>query len=268
MDAAVSAATVVVGLALLLSIALFTVEIFVKRHTGSGQIIGLIFSLLAAVGFFIEYSDRLPGGNVGSRRLLLLLPGIDQSSLAYRSSVFALLMLVLTYALRLTIYTRLFVLPAIRLNREYNSKEQVEQRANDYTAPVLAYLTFAIILSSIVGGAYHIPIVIATVLCILLVVVYFISSYLRSLRKLVIWLAVSLRIFMRNVAIYFNTIVVWFIVVIGRLERWRRRQTLDDEQLFRVLRQRLNDAKAKAKERNEKDTELLRELISTAERLV
>src|ERR1035438_47359 len=130
----------------MLSIVLFSLEIFVKRHRGSGQVIGLAFSLLAAAGFFIEY--------IGSRNPLLILPGIHQGALAFNASSFALLMLVLTYALRLTIYTRLFVLPAIRLNADYNSREQIEQRANDYTAPVLACVTFAIILSSIIGGVY------------------------------------------------------------------------------------------------------------------
>jgi hypothetical protein len=254
-------AAVAIAVSVLLSTALFIIEVLIKRRHVSGQIIGLIFSLIVVPLYFIVFCDRLPGHSLGLRRILLLLPGVYQANIQFSSSVAILIALVVTYALRLGIYTRLFVIPALTMSEaEYRSRDEVEYRANDLTAPVLAYLTFALVLTAMLAGSYGLPPASGAAICVLLLLLYFGSSFLRNLRNSVIWMAVQFRIFLRNVWIYTSRAVVYFVLVIGRMEAWRRRQQPGDEQFFQSLTERIRQSERKAKAKNEEERELLRRL--------
>jgi len=260
---------VIIAVAVILSTALFFVEVFIKRHNMSGQVIGLVFSAIAAVLYFVVFCDRLPGSPEGPRKLALLLPGVQTGDIHFSSSVAVLVALTITYALRLGIYTRLFVIPALTMSdEEYNSPDQVEVRVNDLSAPVLAYLTFALVASALISGVYHLSAGAGVGICFLLVLLYFGSSYLRNIRNSVIWLVVQTRILIRNFWIQASRLVVYTILIIGRLESWRRRVQPGDEQFFAGLEDRLRRSERKARLKNEEEKELLRNLASRTERLI
>jgi len=269
MTVIVTILAVIIAVAVILSTALFFVEVFIKRHHMSGQVIGLIFSAIAAILYFVVFCDRLPGSPEGPRKLTLLLPGVQESDTHFTSSVAVLVALTITYALRLGIYTRLFIIPALTLNdEEYNSPEEVEIRVNDLSAPVLAYLTFALVASALISGVYHLSAAAGVGICLALLLLYFGSSYLRNIRNSVIWLAVQTRILIRNFWILASRLVVRTILIIGKLESWRRRTQPGDEQFFAGLEDRLNRSARKARMKNEEERELLRTLASNTERLI
>lgn len=144
-----------VAVALLVSTMLFVLEVFFRRRDIPGQVLGLVLSLFGDVAFVIVSADRLPGQPMAVRNLVGFLPG---STTAFASSVAGLAVLVVVYVLRALIYYRLFIVPAMKLSdAEYNSPHQLEERANDYTAPVLAFTALAVSLASGVAGTYALP---------------------------------------------------------------------------------------------------------------
>ena len=266
MAVAESILAVIIAIAVILSTVLFFIEVFIKRHDMSGQVIGLIFSAIAAVLYFVVFCDKLPGSPNGPRELALLLPGVHSANTHFSSSAIVLIALAVTYALRLGIYTRLFVIPALTMSdAEYNSPDQVEVRANDLSAPVLAYLTFALVATALISGAYGLSIIAGVGICVLLLLFYFASSYLRNIRNSVIWLIVQMRILIRNFWIVASRLVVYMIVAIGRLESWRRRVQPGDEQFFAGLEAQLRRLERKARAKNAEEREILRTLASRTE---
>jgi hypothetical protein len=268
MTVAVNVAAVVIALSILLSTILFGVEVFIKQRGMEGQVIGFVFSIIALPLYLIAFADRLPGDPSSLRNILLIIPGVTQSSVDFSSSLVILLALVVTYALRLGIYTRLFIIPALTMTEEeYHSRDQVEQRANDLSAPVLAYLTFALIVTAIIAGVYSLPAAVGALVWVLLMVIYFGSSYLRHLRNSLIWLAVQFRIMVRQFWLYASTLVVATVLVMGYMESWRRRQQPGDERFFENLADRLRESQRKAKAKIDHERELLRNLAANQERV-
>jgi len=255
-------ATLVIAIALMLSTVLFGIEVFVKARRAHGQGIGFVFSLIALPLFFIAYCDRLPGRPMGLRNILLIAPGVTKTDLAFSSSLIILTLLVLTYALRLGIYTRLFIIPAFTMTEaEYRSRGRVEQRANDLSASVLAYLTFAFVTTAIVAGAYALPVAAGTALCMALILLYFASPYLRQIRNSLLWLGVQIRIAAREAWLYASKFVVGTIVVIVRLELWRRQTPAGDEAFVNRLEERQRRSEAKARAKIEGEREKLQNLV-------
>lgn len=254
-------ATVVLLISVVLSTMLFGVEVFIKRRGLTGQGTGFIFSVIAVPLFIIAFCDKLPGRPLSPRDFLLILPGVTHADAEFSSSAVILCALIVTYALRLGIYTRLFIIPALTLSEvEYHAQEQVEQRANDLSAPVLAYLTLALVVTANLAGAYGLSGVAGTVVCIALLFIYFGSRFLRLLKHSLIWLAVQFRITVRQFWLLASAIVVRVIYVIGVLERWRRQPQPGDERFFENLTRQLHQSQRKARLRIARERELLRNL--------
>lgn len=268
MSILVTALVVLLALAIVLSTALFGVEVSVKRRGMSGQGIGFTFSAIATIFYFVVFCDKLPGHPTALRDLLLILPGVHEADIHFASSLAILFALIVVYALRLGIYTRLFIIPALTMtDDEYNSPDQVELRANDLSAPVLAYLAFALVTTAGIAGAYSLPALAGAAICLVLFAIYFVSSYLRNLRNSAIWLIVQLKIMSRNFWLLASRVVVRIIVFIGWLEVWRRRIQPGDEQFFAGLEERLKRLERKARLKNREERELLRRLASRSERV-
>ena len=256
----ISIITVIVGLSLLLSTALFAIEVFAK-HNRRGQTLGFVFSVLAVPLYLIAFCDRLPGRSLQPRDVLLTLPGVDNAHAHFASSVPILIALIATYALRLGIYTRLFVIPALTLSEEeYNQQDQIQQRANDLVSPVLAYFTFALVLTAIIAGAYALPAFGGGIVMLGLVGIYLFSSFLYKLERSFYWLVVQARIAVQRLWLLGSTMLVYVIVGIGKMERWRRRhlQGADDEQFFERLEESLRQSQRKAMAKIEHEQQLLR----------
>lgn len=247
--------------AIFLSTLLFGVEVFIKRRGMTGQGIGFVFSIIALPLYLIAFCDELPSHPMALRDFLLVMPGVVRAD-AFTSSFAILIALTVTYALRITIYTRLFIIPALTLSEaEYNAQDQVEERANDLTAPILAYLTLALTITANVAGAYDLPAAAGAVLCVALLLLYFGSVYLRNFWNSLIWLAVQFRIAVRQLWLLASAIVVWAIFALGKLELWRRGHLQPGDELFfdRQIR-RLQESQEKARIRIARERELLRNL--------
>ena len=243
-------AAVAVGISLILSTVLFSVEVFIKGRGPRGQGLGFFYSLVTLPLYFIVFCDRFPGHPTGARNILLILPGVTKADTAFNSSVAILILLVLTYALRLGIYTRLFIIPALTMTEaEYRSRGQVESRANDLSAPILAYLAFALVLTAALAGAYALPVAAGAVICVCLLILYFVYPFLRQLEKSVLWLVVQFRITVRALWLYASRLVVQIIVFLGKAELWRRRTVPEDELFIRRLEARQRESEAKAREK-------------------
>lgn len=266
MHAIAEAVAIIVALALVLSAALFAVDVFVKGRAASGATIGLVFSLISLPIYFVAFSDDLPGNPPGLRSAILILPGIHEPNKTFSSSAFILILLLLTYALRLGIYTRLFVIPAFTMSEaEYHSRERTASRANDLSAPVLAYLTFALVVTALIAGAYLLPFVAGVFLCIFMLLIYFASPYLRNLRRGVLLLAVQCRILLLHFWLYAGTFIIQIVIFLGKLERWRRRPQPGDELFFRELAQRMRRADRKIRIKIAEEHEQLRNLAGDGE---
>ncbi len=255
-------AAIVIAITLVISTVLFGIEVFVKGRGAKGQGIGFVFSLVALPLYFIAFCDKFPGHPSGPRNILLILPGVTKADIAFNSSAIILLLLVLTYALRLGIYTRLFIIPALTMTEaEYRSRGQVEKRANDLTAPVLGYVTFALVTTAIIAGVYALPAVGGAAFLVLLLLLYFASPYLRHLRNSVLWLMVQIRIAARELWLLASRLVVGMIVLIGRLERWRRQVQPGDERFISGLEAMLRRSAARTQRNIEREREKLRHLL-------
>ncbi len=199
---------------------------------------------------------------MGPRNILLVLPGATKAGIAFSSSVIILILLVLTYALRLVIYTRLFIIPALTMTKaEYRSRGQVERRANDLSAPVLAYLTLALVITATIAGVYALPTAAGAVIFVFLLLVRYAYPYLRQLWKPLIWLEVNVRILARELWILASALVIGIIVIIVRLEKWRVQPQAEDELFFGRLEARLQQSAARARRNNEREREKLRHSV-------
>jgi hypothetical protein len=258
--------TVFCMVSFLASLTLFCVEVFVKGREKPGQVVGLTFAALGLVLFLGTYSDGLPGNPSVLRHILRILPG-GPSSLAFLSSSAALVALSVVFVLRAFIYVRYFVYPALTLSdEEYLSPERVEERANDFTAPILSYGGFAIVASAALVGIYGLPEGAGLGIFVGLELVYFLSRIFYDLIKYLRRLWVEIRVAFRTMWNLVNDVVIVIIVVLGQLERWRTRRPAGDEEAFRALLQaRLGASRAKTQARNERDRARLRDLIKNDE---
>jgi len=251
---------VAVGLSLLFFSALLAIEVFIKRNR-RGQTPGFIFSLLAVPLYLIAFCDRLPNRPVGLRDVILILPGVTKAASHFNSSILILFALAATCALRFAIHVRLFIIPALTLTAEkYSRQNNVRQRANDLTSPVLAYFTFALALTALIAGASALPAFAGVGIMLCLVAVYLFSPFFRGLAFFQ-WLVIETRIAVRRLGLLGSTVVVYVIVGIGKLEGWHRRQAPSgDQQFLDRLEKSLLTSRRKALASIEREQELLRSL--------
>ena len=266
----------ILAVAFPVSLALFLFTVLVKQRNvandavglrrRSRQIVGLVFAVLGLVLYFPTYSDRLPGTNTDLRHVFDALPHIGRFDRDFHSSAVAVWALVGVFAFRSAVYLTLFILPARTLSdEEFYSPERVEERANDYTAPVLSYLAFAITLSSAVCGLYGLSIYVGLAMVPALEILYFGSRLIRRFRRMLLRLGIELRIAFRTVVARLNSLVVILIVLVGRMEKWRTEGDDDQDDFMRALRKRLDDQKIRIREQNERDRDRLRGLADEQE---
>lgn len=268
--------SVILAVAFVLSLALFLFTLTVKQRNvardpagmrrRSRQTVGTVFALLGLLLYLPTFSDRLPGFGTGLRSTLRALPDLGRLDTTFHSSTWAEWALIVVFAFRSAVYVTLFVIPARTLNdTEYYSPERVEERANDYTAPVLSYLAFAITLAAAICGPYRLPAYVGPVLVLALEFLYFGSRLIRRLRRLLVRIIIELRILLRTVVAQLNSLVVVLIVLVGRLEKWRTGGDDDDDDFMRTLRKRLDDQKVRIRQQNERDRGRLRGLADEQE---
>lgn len=266
MHAAEEVGAAIVAVALILSTVLFAIDVFIKGRHVSGPIIGFTFSIISVPMYFVAFADKLPGDPTGIRSGILALPGTHDSNEGFRSSTLILILLLLTYALRLGIYTRLFVIPAFTLTEaEYHSRGQTASRANDLSAPLLAYFAFALVAAALIGGTYHLPVIAGVLLCLFVLLAYFASSYLRNLRRAFLLLVVQCRIIVLHFWLYAGAFVIQIVIVLGKMEMWRRRPQPGDELFFEELAQRMRRAERKIRVKIAQEHEQLRDLAADGE---
>jgi hypothetical protein len=264
----VSVVAVAVGLALSFSAALTSIEVFIKPSR-RGETLGLAFSLLAVPLYLVAFCDRLPGRPIRLRDTLLVMPGVTKAAAHFGSSILILVVLVMACVLRFAIYARLHINPASAATTgKSGQQDKIRQRVSDLTSPILAYFTFASVLTAIIAGAYALPAFAGAAIMLGLVMVYLFSPAFLLLSKSVLWLAIQTRIAIRRFWLLGSTVLVYTILVIGRLETWRRRLQPRDELFFAELEARLRMSRQKAHARIEHERELLRSLTPKHDELI
>jgi hypothetical protein len=266
MHAAEELGASLVALELLLSTALFAVDVFIKLRRASGPMSGLIFSFISVVLFFIAFADKLPGHPTGLRGALVGFPGIHSASENFRSSALVLLFLLLLITLRLGIYTRLFIIPAFTLPEgEYHARSQEASRANDLSAPPLAYISFSLVFTALIAGIYAWQSIGGIFLVILLILAYLTFPFLWNLQKLFLLCIVQARIFALYCWLFASAIVISIVVLLGRMELWRMRHPYGEDLFFDDLKRRMRSADQRIRARIEREQEQLRDLAADSE---
>lgn len=257
---------VVIGISMLLSALLFGVEVFVKRRMKHGQVMGFVFSVLTVPLYLIAFSDKLPGHAIGLRDALHALPSLTKADVEFSSSVIVLVALLVTYVIRMGVYIRLFVIPALTLTEaEYNRRDQVEQRVNDIAAPYLAFLTFALVVTAIVAGAYALPAAAGAGVCVGLVMLYIGLPVIYRLERSIQWLVVHARIAWHELLLVASTLLIYMFRALSNIDRWRRQQLLGDERSFRRTEERLLRSQRKFMAKIQHERDLLRKIAAQHE---
>jgi hypothetical protein len=247
----VEAIAVLIAVCFLVSTSLFAIEVFIKQRDFVGQGLGLSFTILGLLIYAAVYCDRLPSLPDRTRDLLEVFPAHDQGMGAQVSPRLELILLLILYLLRFAIYIVLFVVPAITMPEDqYRSAIEVESRANDYTAPLLAFTALALAIAGASRLAYDFSVVEQVFLFVVLMLLYFASSFLYDLRQRLISLAVSISILARDLLIALQVVILWIVLGLGRLERWRRRTRADEDLFMAHLEQRLREARQRNQQRN------------------
>jgi hypothetical protein len=266
MHAVEEAATTLVAVALFLSVCLFVIDVFIKGRYRSGPVIGLVSSILATLLFLIAFADKLPSHPIGLRSVMLSFPGIHEANEQFHSSPTILIVLFATQALRLGIYTRLFVIPAFTMSEaEYHSRAETANRANDLSAPVLAYITFSLAATALFAGIYGLSTIAGVCLCLFLMLLYLASSYLWNLERAFLFVMVQFRILVLYFWLYVSAFVIFLVIILGRIELWRLRKQEVDETFFADLTRRMRAADGKIRTRIAAEQEQLRNLTADDE---
>ncbi|HJZ34877.1 MAG TPA: hypothetical protein VJ204_01290 [Solirubrobacterales bacterium] len=202
-----------VGVGFLWSTVLFFSAIVTReRH----QEAGFGWALAGAVLYFVVFPDRLPGSPSLLRGLVNVLPWTGQNADDFTSSFLALVLLLVVYLFRVAVFYRLFAEDDV--SAEDAASEEI---INDYVAPTLSYLCFAICLVSLLQPAYGLSVVETALLSIFLIIAYYwglmprLMRYLQDLGTLmVIFFARFRRLTSRG--------IVMAIGLIAQAERLRR----------------------------------------------
>ncbi len=202
-----------VALGFIWSIMLFCAAVFIRereQETGFGWALG------GAAIFFVVFADKLPGEPIGLREIVTLLPGVGDGQQLFTSSMFALLLLLIVYLFRIAVFYRLFMeVPSA------SADDESEDILNDYVAPTLSYLCFAICLVSLLQPIYDLSVFMTVLVSAILVVGHYwgilprLIRYIRDFWAIVIVLASRFRR-------AFSRAVVLAVVGIARAEELRR----------------------------------------------
>ena len=257
--------SVLVLVAFALSIVLFSLNVFSWDRQGNGQIRGLVFAALGAILYAILYADRIPFIPIRLRNVLEWLPGVNHQDLLFASPEWSLWVLCGIYVLRAAIFTRLFIVPAITLNdAEYNAPDQIEARANDATAPILAYVAFSVVAGALVGALYGLMSWAGVLLAIGIGALYFLKPLVQRMKKVVATAYAYFIIALRVVGAALSTAIIEVVLVIARIERWRSSESPDDQNYYEQLAKRLITAREEARQRNAAERARMREMTQQA----
>lgn len=242
-----------IGLLALLALAMYVisallygVEVFIKRRALVWQGTALILTLVGIGIFSAVYGASVPAVFTGHE---------PRAVVTYWPE---LVFVTLALAVRLAIYVALFVVPAVTLSdEEYLSDAAIEERANDQTAVFLAYLPFAGSLSAWLAFSFNQPPWLRVAQMGVILAVYFLTSFLQDLRKMIITLAVELQLAFASILNGFYVGVLKLVEGIVWLERLRRREV--DENLFLLrLERQIHDAQIRNGHRQAAARERLR----------
>jgi hypothetical protein len=259
-NALVIVLSTVIAIAFAMSISLFYLNIFVWKRRASGQLRGLVYTLVAFICFLILYADRLPLVPLSVRDILELLPGIDHADVLFGSPSVALWALLFIFILRAAIFIRLFVVPAIALSdEEYGAPDQVESRTNDETAPVLACAALICVGTALLGSLYALTAIETSLIALGFVGLYVAKPFIQKLNRIVATVIGSIRIGLSYVGMALSTMLIATIVPIARLERWRRGLSEDDEGFYRAIAVRIKDGQDRARLRIANERKKLRD---------
>jgi hypothetical protein len=148
---------------------------------------------------------------------------------------------------------------------EYHSRTQTANRANDLSAPVLAYITFSLAATVLFAGIYGLSIIAGVLLCIFLLLLYLASSYLWNLERAFLLVMVQFRILMLYSWLYVSAFVIFLVIILGKIELWRTRKQDVDELFFDDLTRRMRTADRKIRTRIAVEQEQLRNLTADDE---
>lgn len=202
-----------VAIGFIWSVMLFFAAVFIRERR---QEAGFGWALGGAALFLVVFADRLPGRPMGLRDVLTVLPGVPEGRQLFASSMLALVLLFVFYVFRIAVFYRLFIeVPGV------STKDNSGDIINDYVAPTLSYLCFAICLISLLQPLYELGPIATVLLALFMVFAYYwgilprLLRYIQDLITIFVVLAARLR---RAI----SRAIVLAIVGISRAEELRR----------------------------------------------
>lgn len=241
-----------VSLGLLASCVLFGFQVFGRNRAMPGQIEGFVFTAVTLPLFIYAFADRFPHWFFSGAWV----------SQHFVSSGAALLAMGLVYVARTGVFLKLFALPAFGLSEsEFYSPDRIEERANDFTAPLLAFTNLAIVLAAAVAGTFELPWIVGGLVFIGLFALYSVALYLRDLRKPILWLVVQLRIAWRAVRTVLEAGVTFIIIGAAKFEMWRRQGDSNLEDFVVRMERKLRDSQRASREADAKDRDRIRKTL-------
>lgn len=243
----------VVAVGLVASLVLFILAVMGRPRTGAGQVQGLLYTVATLPLFIFTYSDRLPlDGLTASLR----------TSRPFTSSFTALILMAVVYLIRTGVYLQLFLLPAIRLSeKEYYSQDRIEARANDYSAPLFAFVNLDLVAAAALAGLSSLPFWVGVAMFVGIFAIYTFFAFLADLRVPFIWMVVQVTILARALATYVSSGLTYIVIIAAKFERWRRRGSRDLDEFIIRMEQKLAKSRRDARTADEKDRERLRAAV-------
>ncbi len=161
-----------VALGFLWSIVLFFAAVFVRERDQEG---GFGWALLGAAAFVVTFADHLPGGMLGLRHVLEVLPDVSRADTEFRSPITMLVILAVVYALRFIIFYQLFI-----DLRDYDIDGDGEpDDVNDLVAPFLSYVGFSLCAVTALSGVYGLALGVTLILALASLPLYYLTHVVR-----------------------------------------------------------------------------------------
>lgn len=201
-----------VGLGFVWSTVLFFAAVAIRERK---QEDGFGWALAGAGLYFVVFCDRLPGEPTWPRDFVSVLPGVAQGAEAFQSSLVALLVLFVLYVFRIAVFYGLFMQAEILSTRVDSAEEQL----NDYFAPLISFVCFAICLVCLVSPAYQLGIVWTVALSIAIAVMYYASAQLAERVRVAVIIVVVKFGDVREKVI---DLVIGVVIAAARFEERRR----------------------------------------------
>jgi len=244
-------------LAFLWSVFLFALTVIDRRQQKPGgerrQETGAVYAFAGLCLFVLAFADRLPFSPTNLRDPLAFLPGVDESSLDFESSLVGLLLITAIYIARILVFLQL--VPgndASRMNRD-----DLLEVLRDILAPLLAFVTLDLCLTVLLAGSYEWNGLIALLAFAVVLALFFFrigeraAELARSIQGVIVLIAKWLARAFRSLPVAIIEAFVWFESLRPRaadndaMNRWiaNRIEKLDgDPDLSAKQRERLDRA--------------------------